>query len=557
MIFLFVLILIFSLESGYAAKIPWSAKPYSYVARSEDLSQVLSDFFSSQGIPAIISKNVKGKVSGRFIKYPPKKFFYELSKAFGLVWYFDGAIVYIYSQSELQSRLIRLRHTSFNELKKTLFDLGIYDKRFPVKAVPKEGLFFVAGPKKYIDLIADTAYMLDQAKAKMPKEVVRVFPLKYAWATDHTFVIQNQKVTVPGVATILNNILSGQVPEGVASPKVKQLAHTAKAMKGLRGKGLISIGKEEKKGEKPKKGAAVRPVSISPRISADARLNAVIVRDIPEKMPIYKELISILDVPSGLVQIEVTILDVSTDKLRELGLNWRLKTYGKKYNLDVGLNTEKGFRPGLETISVGEGLNFAATISLGAGKYFLSKLKLLEEKGEAKILSRPSVLTVDNVQAVIEQTSTFYVRVAGYEQVDLFNVTAGIILKVTPHIIVEKGKRRIKLLVDIEDGEISTEQTVDRVPVVPKSSIHTQAVVNEDEILLLGGYIHESKNKVKKQVPILGSIPIIGWLFKHETEQRSRRERIFMIQPRIINTSLRDLAKEPPSSKNNGARVGS
>ncbi len=505
------------------APIPWRTATYSYIARGESVREVLKEFCSSQGIPVVISDKVRGTVSGRFVHYSPKRFFGVLVKAYGLMWYFDGAVLYIYSSDEVTSTLVRLRYESVDRFIDTLKELGIYDERFTIKAVPEQGVLFVAGPPKYIQLITQAASLFDKSYAE---EEIRIFKLKYAWAADHTFTINDQQITVPGVATILRGILSGKAPEGV-SPQVKQLAKT---LKKLRGTGLAAVGKKKKK---PKKNKAVVPS----RIVADSRLNAVIIRDTKDKMPIYQKLISMLDVPAGLVQIEVTISDVSVNSLRELGFSWRINNYAgpDRNKIDLGINAPKDFKPNSESFSVGTGLNMATTISLYRGRYILARLKALEEKGKAKILSRPSVLTINNVQAVIEQTSTFYARVAGEHDVDLFNITAGIVLKVTPHIIEENGKKKIKLFVDIEDGSVQFSQTVDNLPVVPKSCIHTQAVVSEDQILVLGGYVIETKSKSTRGIPILQDIPILGALFSFKTTQTNRQERIFMIHARLLS----------------------
>ena len=98
-------------------------------------------------------------------------------------------------------------------------------------------------------------------------------------------------------------------------------------------------------------------------------------------------------------------------------------------------------------------------------------------------------------------------------------------------------EKKIKLIVDIEDGSISSTQTVDSLPVVPKSTIHTQAVLSEDQFLVLGGYIYDYKTMTRKRVPILGSIPILGLLFRHTVENTTNQERIFLINCKIIKST--------------------
>jgi len=541
-----IIIFVFLGTNIFASTIPFHKKhKFSFVYKGEDIQHVLRDFCSLYGIPVVISEKVKGQVNGVFKGIYPKNFFEDIAKSYGLMWFFDGSVLYVYSSEEIESCLIRLRFKSIDGLKNTLKTLNIYDNRFPLRAGKRDGIVFVSGPPKYVQLVRQTAQLIDTPPSSITKEVIRIFPLKYAWASDHTFKVGNEEVTVPGVATLLKEILSEKGGEN-SFVKVKKLSQK---LQGLKGKGLASEyvkgNNESSKNNKSEESVAEQSnekhqetTSISSRVVADTRLNAVIIRDVEQRMPLYKQLISLLDVPSGLVQIKAIIVDVSTDSLKELGLSWSGKgtVRNGKYTIEGGFNNDEGFTPGTQGITTGEGLNLATTISLGTGQYILSRLRALEQKGNARIISRPSLLTINNVQAVIQQTQTFYTKVAGQEEVDLYDVTAGLVLKVTPHIVKTDKGERIKLIVDIEDGTISNTQTVDSLPVVPKSTIHTQAIVSQNQFLMLGGYIYDFKTKNKKRVPVLGSIPLLGYLFKYSVENTTNRERIFLINCKIVKS---------------------
>ena len=272
-------------------------------------------------------------------------------------------------------------------------------------------------------------------------------------------------------------------------------------------------------------------------IQADPRQNAVIVRDREEKMPYYEKIIGLLDVPVGLVEIRATIMDIDQSNIQDLGIEWQFNTTSPD-NQSItkgGLNSKEGFseEDGLP-MPLGAGLNIA-TIVGDARNFFLSRVNALQRKGHAKILSRPSVLTLNNVEAQLEHSKTFYVRVAGTEEVDLFDVTAGVILRVTPHIIQEEKSSRVKLAIQIEDGNFSQgDETVDNIPVVQNSIINTQAVVGEKESLLIGGYMKDEKSSIQHQVPCLGDVPFLGWLFKTKSSTDSNTERLFLITPTIV-----------------------
>ena len=289
-------------------------------------------------------------------------------------------------------------------------------------------------------------------------------------------------------------------------------------------------------------------------IQADPRQNAVVVRDREEKMPFYKQVIDLLDVPVGLVEIRATIIDIDRNTMDDLGIEWEFSATGDNGDrvLHGGLDTTDTYtdEKGLQ-LPVGEGLNLATIIG-NASDFFLAKVRALQKKGHAKILSRPSVLTLNNVEAQLEHTRTFYVRVAGDQEVDLFDINVGVVLRVTPHIIEENGRNMIKMAIQIEDGEL-LEATVDDIPEVKKSTINTQAVVPQNDSLLIGGYLRERNEKTKQQVPCLGDIPLLGWLFRSQKTTGDEYERLFLISPIIVEhgttekTSAGDLETFKPT----------
>jgi type III secretion protein C len=111
-------------------------------------------------------------------------------------------------------------------------------------------------------------------------------------------------------------------------------------------------------------------------------------------------------------------------------------------------------------------------------------------------------------------------------------VSAGTSLRVTPHVFKDAEGVRIKMLVAVEDGSV-TGQEVDDIPVVHRASINTQAMIYEGESLLIGGLTRESSENNTDKVPGLGSIPVIGNLFKYKRDTGARIERMFLISPRL------------------------
>ena len=180
-----------------------------------------------------------------------------------------------------------------------------------------------------------------------------------------------------------------------------------------------------------------------------------------------------------------------------------------------------------------------STIYTHGSDFFLARIQALEENNEARVLGRPSVLTVDNIQATLENTTTYYVEVQGYQAVDLYKVEAGTVLRVTPHIIREHGETSIKLAVSVQDDQdnSSSVNTSSGVPPIKQTKINTQAIVNAGQSLLIGGYYYEQKGQDESGVPLLKDIPFIGNLFKTKSKESKRMERLILITPRIVELS--------------------
>src|SRR5690606_30638976 len=93
---------------------------------------------------------------------------------------------------------------------------------------------------------------------------------------------------------------------------------------------------------------------------------------------------------------------------------------------------------------------------------------------------------------------------------------------------------RVELTIDIEDGRIQQERQIDGLPTVRRSNISTLAVVGNDQTLLIGGYNSSQDTEQVDKVPFLGDIPVLGALFSNRAKTSLRRERLFLIRPRVV-----------------------
>jgi len=540
----------------HAAQIQWAGNPYSHFAEKADVKDVLTDLLATQGKGIVFSENVSGSISGNFEKQSPERFFNYIISTYNLIWYYDGAAVYIYSANEMTSQVVNLNYVGMAKLEQDLTDLDILDPKYAMRMVAKERILYLSGPPRYVELVSQLALQLDEkAMAQSHKDdIVSIFKLKYAWADDKIIHFRDRDITLPGIATLLKDLLAGiETPGQVLEAKKRALVpHIEK----LKGQGLskkyepnASQDEQNTKKEDRDKSASedetvdeqsMAVATNSGFIQADARQNAIVIRDHKEKIPYYQRIIDLLDVPVGLVEIKATIIDVDRNNLQELGIQWEFASKDGNRVTRGGMNTDTdtdGESGGLFSaedglqLPTGSGLNLATIIG-DATDYFLARVKALEEKGHAKVLSRPSVLTINNTEAQLEHSQTFYVRLAGNYEVDLFDINAGVVLRVTPHIIEEKKRELVKLAIQIEDSDV-LEEEVDEIPIVKRSVVNTQAVIGRNESLLIGGYIKERKAKSQDNVPCLGNIPFLGWLFKHQKDNSEQYERLFLITPTI------------------------
>lgn len=579
------------LEAQEYDRVPWRAKRVSFVTQQRNVRDFLKEFASSQNLPLSMSDSVRGVVSGVFKDVPTDKLLDALCEANGLVWFYDGVRMNVESADEIISRPLSLPYVSTAALGDVILSLGYASgppgREIQIKPGHREGIMLIIGGPQFIQATETLARDLDTQENRRVNEqiTVRAFRLSYASANDTYVNTGSTNRVIPGVVRNLQNLMANQVPGSALSTGVEETTNRVTRPR-LGGTGLAAVGgtspisdgfnpydptglqaqqlqgQGQARGGSPMSAAGGRGVDPNdpraPMIVADVRSNSVLVRDVAARMPLYEELIKMLDVPTKAVEITAAVVDIDSNNLRNVGIE--LLGGGKKGNdkMRLGFDADRGIFDSVNTqgqvpsffdgsnLARGAGLNATALLSAG-GYELLTRLRAVEEVGAAQIVSSPSVLTMENVQAVIRTDEKVYVKVAGNLQVDLFDVTAGIQLRVTPTIIRDPGNTgapNFRLQIDITDGGFS-DQSVDTVPSTRESAINTQAMVPENKTLLLGGYSVERRNRNNRQVPLLAKVPVLGKLFSNNERNHVRSQRFFFITPRIV-----DLKKEATSSTN-------
>ena len=148
-------------------------------------------------------------------------------------------------------------------------------------------------------------------------------------------------------------------------------------------------------------------------------------------------------------------------------------------------------------------------------------------------MSQPKVLGAANRTATLSDKRTASVRVAGNQDAKLYSVETGITLQVTPRIVRDPAMTRISMDLVIEDGGFSSE-AVDGVPIAQRTSISTIATLNEGQALLVGGIAVEGSGNGRSGIPFFSRLPVIGALFRFDSSQASRRQRLFLITPKRV-----------------------
>ena len=511
---------------------------FVYRAEGKRLSDVLQDFAASQGVPAVVADGVEGMVNANF-DARPRDFLEGIARAYNLLWYHDGTALYFYPGRAVQSRLFRLKGFRRDQVNGLLTSLRLGDKRYPIRFDEANSTLYISGPPRHVELINAALDALDAGVSESAERTVRVFELQFASAADR----QMGDVLIPGVASTLRKLYTEEdagtgrasadaIDQIKANVRKKQSAavpmpRSSQFLPPLPRANAKDGSPTSEPNQSSSKGGGIDPDDNPPRFEADEGNNAIIVQGRADRMAEYEALIRRLDQKPRLVELEATIIEVNSDSVDALGVNWSLRGSGGS----VSLTSPAPATPGAANAFT------LSTLVSDAGRELLARVNALQSEGKARVLSKPSVLGVANRAAVMREKRVASVRVAGEREANLFQVEAGTLLEMTPQVI-DGDYGEIKLSLYIEDGAFETRQ-VDAVPVVKKTEIRTEAHVREGESLLIGGITVETEQIQDNSVPGLSKIPLLGGIFRSTERQVTRTERLFLITPRLVGANFR------------------
>jgi general secretion pathway protein D len=305
-------------------------------------------------------------------------------------------------------------------------------------------------------------------------------------------------------------------------------------------------------GGAPTGGTGVNPVTASLfegsiKISPDKSTNALVVTASPADFVTVQRVINRLDIPRDEVYVEVVIMEVSM----EGGFNWSSNVANPGGKPPVALITNSQDLVGYATNPLGQqgmllGFGGGGTVDLPVGGTTVKVasvtglIKALQTNSQGNVLAMPQIIALDNTEALFESNenvpvpSSTAVQGAGV-QTSFSKQQIPLSIKLTPQI--NKLSNYVKLKIETKLSDLSTRiptelqgqafATLDR-------TVNTTVVVGDSDTVVLGGLTRDKLNTTIRKIPILGDIPLLGWLFKSKTDEYAKTNLLIFLTPHIV-----------------------
>jgi general secretion pathway protein D len=481
-------------------------------------------------------------------------------------------------EDKLVTQIFSLQHASSDEMKKVLDPL--ISKTSVILSYPPTGMLIITDTLSNIKRLQDIVTALDVEGAG---DEISYIPLQAALAAEIvkalTAVFAPQRAGIASIRLVADNrtnsvillarqqttvhvkklisLMDKEVPQSASILNVYRLQNgNAEDLV----KVLMDIPRDSKDTKAPTAPTAGKTPVLSKDVSvvADKATNTLIITADRDDYRTIEGVIRQLDVPRPMVYIEALIMEVSVNKNFNIGVEWRgLKDVGNASLQGLGSSatglgmvgfTGQSIIP--QANSTTGAVSMPAGFSLGVigagiqiGDILFPNigavLQAYQKDSDVSILSTPQLLTLNNEEAEINVgknvpyitrsdvatpgvSSTVYG--SSYEYKDV-----GVILKITPNINEEQF---VRLKINQEVTKLTGEQT--STPTTLKRTAKTTVVVKDNETVVIGGLIDDSSSVDTYQVPCLGDIPLLGWLFKSMVKGREKSNLFIFITPHIV-----------------------
>jgi general secretion pathway protein D len=467
----------------------------------------------------------------------------------------------------------------------------LISKTSVILAYPPTGMLIITDVLSNIQRLQDIVTALD---VEGVGELISYVPLKYASATEMAkslaAIFQQQPVPGKGVVSPIKivaddrtnaliilaaendtarirellKLMDKEIPKGSGSIRVYYLQNAkaedlAKVLTSLPQQARTTAGAAT---AAPSTSTAV--LSKNVQIVADKSTNSLIITADTVDYLVIEDVIRQLDIARSMVYLEGLIMEVNADKSFGVGVEWSLLNNanisqvsdlgGKSVGMagfkgtsiipQIGSSGAVTMPSGLSLGVIGAGITIGGVLFPNIG----AVLQAYQNDSDVRILSTPQLLTLDNEEAEItvganvpyvtrqDTTVGSTTNYSNYEYKDV-----GVTLKVTPQIN-RDGFVRMKLDQSVtkllsQSAEVDSAGNKVLTPTTLKRTAKTTVVVKSGETVVIGGMIQDDSEKGTAQVPLLGDIPLLGWLFKTKSTVNQRRNLFVFITPRIIQNS--------------------
>lgn len=467
---------------------------------------------------------------------------------------------------QLETRVLQAQHSSVAELLPLIRPL--VPQYGHLAAVPSANALIISDRSANIARIENLLRQLDQGESA----AYSVLNVQHGWAMDIAEVLRNSLMRGEARDTAGSQIIAdsrtnrliflgpAQARERMAAlartldtpstrsanTRVIRLRHNdAKALATTLGE--LSEGLQAPSGERGDMAPGGNGRNQNILIRADESLNALVMLADPEIVGTLESIVRQLDVPRAQVLVEAAIVEVSGDISDALGVQWAIDARGKTGGaggVNFG-NTGLSVGSVLNAISESEiptNLPDGAIIGLGT-RSFGALITALSANSKSNLLSTPSLLTLDNQEAEILvgqnvpfQTGSYTTAAAGANNpfTTIERQDIGVTLKVTPHIN-EGATLRLQIEQEISSIAPNASLSAQAVDLVTnKRSIKSTILAENGQVIVLGGLIQDDVTRTDYRVPLLGSIPLLGALFRSTQETHIKRNLMVFLRPTVV-----------------------
>lgn len=407
--------------------------------------------------------------------------------------------------------------------------------------------------------IKELAGKLD-ARADLPGSVRVVF-LKNSEATKMAETLKSIVSMFRTSSAVGGTGIVGQVPGAASTPgaatSVAAPSQTVAPSAAATGTGGAAMPSFSASSTATAGGAAFNQNGIS--IQADATLNALIITA-PD--PLYNNIRAViekLDIRRPQVYVEALVVELSSDKAAEFGIQWQ-NLGGFEAGQAGVVHTVGGTRFGgtgqdivgtaTNLAAVGKGLSIGlmkGSVTIPGSNTAITSLgllaRVLESTGGANILSTPNIMTLDNEEAKLSVGQNIPLVTGSYQQTTatpspfqtIERKDIGLMLKIKPQIS-EGGMVKMRIYQEVSSVVNSSDTALTAAQGVTfnKRSVDTNVAVDDGQIIVIGGLIQDNYQDQREQVPILGDIPLLGGLFRYDTKRHVKTNLMVFIRPVVV-----------------------